>query len=624
MERKKRLADPAEEQRRALQESEAIVNISQVLYQDLSLEAIFGLVVQEVIGIIHQAYRAVIHLYDEKNQRLHAVALAEKKNGEIETKTLLQLRVNPRNEFDFQLLEDEDLRFVSMRIGEGVAGRVIETGEGIMISDTRSDERFIPLESTSRMRSIVVAPILGSGQRLGTLSILGDAPNLFGKADQRLLEKLCLQVAAAIGNARLLESERRQTALAQAQAEISALLNQTLSMDEILAGILNHTRRFFGARAANVMLVREGRLEVVRKIGYDRGDVPERGQEIDITALPEGHHIRRAYEEGITILAGDTRTPEWQHAGLIGWIRSFACIPLKTGKRVFGMLNVESERVDAFSEQEKERLETFANSAASAVNNAQLYQELTQALRTEKETRQQLIQADKLTGMGRMVASVAHELNNPLQTIRNCLFLIEQSYVDKEDSDLLELALSEVERLTAIVNRLRDVYRPAQADQFVSISLPVLLQDLEPLLETHLRRNLVSLNLQIDDLEETNIMAYPDQLKQVFLNLSLNAIEAMQPDGGELTISTQIEAFGDQVGIAFSDTGSGIPAEDLKVIFDPFYTTKSTGLGLGLSICYDIAHNHGGVIDVSNNKDRGATFTVWLPIAPDHERGINE
>lgn len=621
MDTKQPLTSSADEQLRALLESEAIVKISQVLYQELTLEEIFGQVVHEVIGIIHQAYRAVIHLYDERNQRLHAVALAEKKNGDIETKTLLHLRVNPSNEFDFDLLEEEDLRFASMRAGEGVAGRAIETGEGIMVGETRGDKRFIQSGTTGKMRAIVVAPILDNQQRLGTLSILGNAPNLFGEADQHLLEKLCLQVAAAIRNARLLESERQQRALAQAQTEISALLNQTLSMDEILAGILNHTRRFFGARAANVMLVREGRLEVVRKIGYAPGDIPERGEYFDILALPEGHHILKAYQEGITILADDTQAPEWQNAGLIGWIRSFACIPLKIGSRVIGVLNVDSERVDAFSEREKERLETFANSAAAAVNNAQLYNELSQALQTETETRQQLIRADKLTGMGRMVASVAHELNNPLQTIRNCLFLIEQSYQGQEDADLLELALSEVGRLTAIVNRLRDVYRPAQSDQFMQISLPNLLQELEPLLETHLRRNQVSLNFQIDDLDEVSIMAYPDQLKQVFLNLSLNAIEAMQPEGGELTVSTQIEAFGNQVGVAFSDTGAGIPAEDLKVIFDPFYTTKSTGLGLGLSICYDIAHNHGGVIDVSNNTDRGATFSVWLPIAHDQEKG---
>ncbi len=600
---------------RALQESEAIANISRVLNQDLELDVIFGHVVREIIGIIKQAYRAVIHLYDEKNQRLHAVALSEKYGHDIETKTLIHVRVSPNNEFDFGGLEEDDLQFAHLRAGHGVAGLAIDSGESMIVDNAQGDKRFIQTGSLERLNSIVVTPILSGAQRLGTLSVLGDRPKLFTSADQRLLEKLCLQVAVAIENARLLESERQQRALAQAQAEISALLNQTLSMDEILAGIINHTRRFFGARAANIMLVKAGRLEVVRKIGYNPGDVPDRGVDFEVAALPEDHHIRLVYETGKTIMAGDTRQAEWQWAGLIGWIRSFACIPLKIGNRVIGLLNVESEKPYTFGDVEVAQLEIFANAAASAVNNAQLYQDLEQALITEKATRQQLIRADKLTGMGRMVASVAHELNNPLQTIKNCLFLIEQSRQGQEDSDLLELALSEVRRLSEIVQRLRDVYRPAVQEEFDLTRLAPLFRELELLLETHLRRNAVTLHLPPDNLETVWIKAYPDQLKQVFLNLSLNAIEAMQPEGGVLSVGTLIDKQENRVGVTFTDTGPGVPAADLKVIFDPFYTTKSTGLGLGLSICYDIVHNHGGMIEVENNPSEGATFTVWLPIA---------
>ena len=314
-------------------------------------------------------------------------------------------------------------------------------------------------------------------------------------------------------------------------------------------------------------------------------------------------------------MAEDTHLEEWQWAGLIGWIRSFACIPLKIGNQVIGLLNVESEKPYTFGDIEMDRLETFANAAASAVNNAQLYQELEHALMTEKATRQQLIRADKLSGMGRMVASVAHELNNPLQTIKNCLFLIDQTQHGQEDADLLELALSEVQRLSEIVQRLRDVYRPAVQEGFQSIQLAPLFKELELLLETHLRRNLVRLKLPEKDLEAIWIKGYPEQLKQVFLNLSLNAIEAMQPEGGTLVIGTAVDNQKNNVGITFSDTGPGVPEADMKVIFDPFYTTKSTGLGLGLSICYDIVHNHGGMIEVENNSDQGSSFTVWLPIS---------
>jgi signal transduction histidine kinase len=586
-----------EDHLRALQESEAIAEISRVLYQNLELEAIFGQIVRAAIEIISQAYRAVIHLYDQENQRLYAVALSERVKDEIETKTLINLRVSPNNEFDFGSLDESDRRFVSMRSGQGVAGMVIESGEGIIITDTLADERFLSREEEAPLRSIIVVPILNGERRIGTLSVLGSAPDLFSPADQALLERLCLQVALAVENARLLESERQQRHLAQAQAEITSLLNQTLALDEILAGVINHTRRFFNIDAANIVLDLEGELQIVRHDGYREGD-----QLSDVLARPE---FKQAWHEGQTATS---------RGGQPEWVRSSIYIPLKIGRRVIGMLNVDCVREEVWGDMERENLEVFANSAAAAINNARLYRELKLALKTEQDTRQQLIRADKLTGMGRMVASVAHELNNPLQTIKNCLFLIEQSYQDQEDPDLLELALSEVERLTLIVNRLRDVYRPAVTGEFERIEIGAALEGLEPLLETHLERHTVSLHLEMNGLEKTAILAYPDQMKQVFLNLSLNAIESMQPEGGELNVSLQIDSHQEQIGVAFSDTGPGIPEADLKVIFDPFYTTKSTGLGLGLSICYDIVHNHHGHIHAANKPEGGAVFTIWLPV----------
>ena len=134
------------------------------------------------------------------------------------------------------------------------------------------------------------------------------------------------------------------------------------------------------------------------------------------------------------------------------------------------------------------------------------------------------------------------------------------------------------------------------------------------LLETHLRRHSVQLTLNRQGTQNLLIRAIPDQLKQVFLNLSLNGIEAMQPDGGELEISVTVDRNAQRAGVLFSDTGPGIPEDDLKLIFDPFYTTKSAGMGLGLSICYDIVQNHNGLIEVKNNPESGVTFTVWLPV----------
>jgi signal transduction histidine kinase len=143
----------------------------------------------------------------------------------------------------------------------------------------------------------------------------------------------------------------------------------------------------------------------------------------------------------------------------------------------------------------------------------------------------------------------------------------------------------------------------------------MLLADVEMLLETHLRRNKVKWINQSRKSEEYLVNGIPDQLKQVFLNISLNAIEAMQPDGGSITVSTKLAKEEEQIGIKFSDTGPGISPEVMKFIFDPFFTTKESGMGLGLSICYDITQNHNGYISIDNNEETGATFTIWLPLS---------
>jgi len=602
---------------RSLQESEALANISRILNQNLNLETIFAQIVQEAVAIIPEAFRSVIHLYDEKMERLHAVALGWVENNQIETKSLIQLRVGPANEFVFDVLAEEDIQTATMRFGKGAAGIVIQTGEPLIIDDIDTDPRFLKTAENSPIKSIVVAPILSGKLRLGTLSVLGDRNRSFTERDKSLVERLCLQASIAIENARLLEAERMQRELAEAQAEISSLLNQSLELDEVLAGILNHTLRFFDAGAAKVFLVVEDRLELVRQIGYGKAHAEQGQLSLTIEELADRYpSMYKVYTTGEKMLVRNTQEdPIWVYEKDSDWIRSYICIPLRANEKVIGLLNLDSARENAFDDLVVHQLTSFANTAAAAVENARLYTDLEQSLQTEQATRFQLMQADKLAGMGRMVASVAHELNNPLQTIKNCLFLIEQSYTSEEDMDLLELSLSEVERLTSIVNRLRDVYLPVNQDDFHQIALTEMLMQLEKLLETHLKRNQVVLKLEdLTPYQNFYVNAYPDQLKQVFLNLSLNAIEAMQPDGGMLTIRITPDFSKQQVGISFSDTGSGIHEDELKIIFDPFYTSKEAGMGLGLSICYDIMQNHNGSIQVTNNPDVGVTFTVWMPL----------
>ncbi|MDH5605973.1 MAG: GAF domain-containing protein [Anaerolineae bacterium] len=598
---------------RVLAETTTLSEIARDLNTNLEIKDMFERIVSAAIEIIPNINRAIIHLFDKKTQRLIPVVTSSNPYPNKKKFTFPKIRVNPTGDFNFDFLDQEDINTSSMSKGKGIAGLAIETGERINITNTEDDPRFIKGDTKYPIKSIIVVPILLQGEPLGTLSIMGSHANAFDISDENLIQNLCAHAAITINNARLFEAERVQRRLAEAQAKITALLNTTLNLDVVLKHILEQTIEIFNVNAANIMLVGPNQITTTNHQGYKPSDDVEKILNKDLAHLNPIDTIYRIMETSEPVLISNTEEdPAWNLDYTFPWVKSYAGIPLKVNEKIIGFLNVDSEIPGYVTPELVERMQSFADEAAMAVNNAQLYEDLEKSLQTEQNTRSQLILADKLSGMGRMVASVAHELNNPLQTIKNCLFLIEPNFKD-EDSDLYEMALSEVERLSGIVARLRDVYRLNHSD-LDELIIPPLLADLEMLLETHLRRNNVILKTKVDKNQKEMILGLSDQLKQVFLNLSLNAIEAMQPEGGTLFIETEIDREHNRVGIVFSDTGPGISKEDKKFIFDPFFTTKISGMGLGLSICYDIAQNHGGEITVENNKDIGAKFTVWLPI----------
>jgi PAS domain S-box-containing protein len=234
---------------------------------------------------------------------------------------------------------------------------------------------------------------------------------------------------------------------------------------------------------------------------------------------------------------------------------------------------------------------------------------------TEKKSYEsQLIQAEKHAVIGRMVGSVTHEINNPLQTIKNCLYLIQQDLApDSQSKEPLDMALSETQRLSNIVGQLRQLYRPQASQAMHTHSLEGIINEVQSLLLHQLS------NAHVEWKSTAAVRDYPvscvrEQILEVFLNICMNAIEAMQPTGGTLLVNMVHSSEKGQVGIVISDTGPGIKPEIQAHIFEPFITTKEYGLGLGLSICYNIVQKHGGRITVESQHGAGTNFTVWLPI----------
>lgn len=224
----------------------------------------------------------------------------------------------------------------------------------------------------------------------------------------------------------------------------------------------------------------------------------------------------------------------------------------------------------------------------------------------------QLKQSEHLIALGRLATGVAHELRNPIGIIKTLVELMKQEYSQMSGIEEFTRAIDEqVDRQNMEIQELLDFGRPAKVT-IKDCSVNDLIKGVLSYSTVMLRKQKVSVKLQLDN-RISKILADTEKLKQVFVNIIVNAAEAM-PCGGELVIITK--EVDNKVIISFSDTGEGIPTEEKLKIFDPFYTTKTTGTGLGLSISYQSIKLHGGTIEVESDTDKGATFIINLPVIP--------
>jgi signal transduction histidine kinase/CheY-like chemotaxis protein len=290
-------------------------------------------------------------------------------------------------------------------------------------------------------------------------------------------------------------------------------------------------------------------------------------------------------------------------------VHSALCVPLFVKDQVVGVIQVVNKLNGQFNKNDQALFLSIAASVAAAIENARLYSELSDFAWELERSQAQLVQAEKMAAVGRLAASIAHEINNPLQAIHNSLHLTLRPALSAEKrARYLAMAQEEVERLIDIVRRLLEFYRPsrgrrsmANVNQVVENVLALMnkrLQHEHVVVETHLSPDLPPLRV------------VPDQLAQVFLNIVINAVEAM-PDGGRLAIHTEESADG--AWVTFADNGPGMDEETKANIFEPFFTTKSTGTGLGLAISYGIIERHEGEIQVDSAPGAGSVFTVCLP-----------
>jgi two-component system NtrC family sensor kinase len=229
-----------------------------------------------------------------------------------------------------------------------------------------------------------------------------------------------------------------------------------------------------------------------------------------------------------------------------------------------------------------------------------------------RRVEQQLFESEKLAAVGRLAASIAHEVNNPLEAIKNALYLMQTSSDFEHNSRFLEIARKETERVSHIIRQMLGfARRPGEVDW---VDVNQLLEETLVLLEKKLRQQRIRLTKAFDPLLPP-VRARADQLRQVFLNLVINAQQAITGEG-EIRVSTARydQALQPSILVQLSDSGVGIAPDDLARIFDPFFSTGKKGTGLGLWVTQDIVRQHGGRIEVSSDPGRGTVFSIVLQV----------
>jgi two-component system sensor kinase FixL len=230
----------------------------------------------------------------------------------------------------------------------------------------------------------------------------------------------------------------------------------------------------------------------------------------------------------------------------------------------------------------------------------------------QKKALAALVESEKMATTGRLAMSLAHEINNPLQSVIGCLGLAAEQVEGQEAvARYLEVARREARRVADLVARLRDIDQPVQPRKRKPVDVKALVQEALDLSCKRCEVAHVQVACEADD-DLPLLVVAPDAMRQVFLNLVLNAVEAM-PAGGQLQINTRRTGDPPGVQVAFADTGVGIAAEAQRRLFDPFYSTKPLSLGLGLYVGQNIVKEHGGRIEVESHAGEGSVFRVWLP-----------
>ncbi len=568
---------PKEKKNLDAKEINALLEISKAIASGLYLEDVLRLIVTVTANLMNSKICS-LWILDEKDQKLKLKAT--------------------------QSISEEYLKERSLVMGEGVVGHVAVHNQPMAILDVLQEPLYKEKELARKegLVSMLSVPMCIKDTVIGVINCYTSYPHTFAKSEEEILTTVANQAAICIENSGLME---------------------TLDIDEILRLVLEGVTKNTGFDRARLYLVNEKRNVVECKMAVGIDD--ERIKGITLRLDPEDSVVARSIFERQPFIIPDAHQDPRINPVLKEKfnLHSLVVIPLLTKEKALGA--IAADFVDPHKNVTQEAFESvkaFAQQAGLAIHNAFMYQELktfSQQMEEKiqkttadlRKTEAQLIRSDKLAALGQLAAGIAHEIRNPLTSINILIHSMTENLPSgdshKEDLEVIE---EEINRINEIVDQFLRFAKPAPPLLEKADVLSVFEETLQ-LLRPQIEKQQIVVRKVFQALPI--IQMDREQMKQAILNLLLNAIQAM-PGGGHLTLKAKNSEDGQWIHLSIQDSGIGIPGEDLNKLFDPFFSTKEGGIGLGLSIAHRIIDQHHGKIEVESAPGKGTLFTVWLPI----------
>jgi signal transduction histidine kinase len=499
-------------------------------------------------------------------------------------------------------------RKLKLRIGEGVTGWVARHGKPARVGDVTRDPRYVA--ARRGVKSELAVPLEVNGETRGVINVDSDRTDAFSADDQDLLEQLAVQAAKVIHNTWLYEQLRLKVHLFESLASVSRTINSTLNLDEALRAITREACVLMRARMCSLMMLDENREWLDLRASYGAGETYINKPRLNVGESLLGVVARRKKPLQVANVQISSRYQNVEVARREGLV-SLLSVPLLFAGQSIGTLNVYTGRPYNFSNEEIRILSALAELSAIAIEKARLYERIV-------DVEEQLRQNEKLSALGLLAAEVAHEIRNPLTVMKLLYHSLDLKFPASDprakDTRIIE---SKIEHLNKIVEQILDFARTTEPKL-----APVNLNELVDELGLLVRHKLANQNVRlVRDLQSDLplVMGDAPQLEQAFLNLILNAAEAM-PEGGILTIKSReirlprTSPYATHIAVEFKDTGKGMSKELQRHAFIAVLsTTKAKGTGLGLAIVGRIIETHRGTLRIKSRLGYGTTIRVALP-----------